>query len=205
MTALHCPGAVRPPDLRRASRAAEHAEVPSVRIASGSKTLLPGYQPALTVPVGPVRDRVALLLGVGMSRTQVAEAAEVDTTTITRLLRADAHRVHADTAVALPDSPGAPPARRGSAGDVRRSRLNGRRLALRPWIRRPGRWSRSRNSQSDAFTAPPCASEGPSAARSAAPRGVERQTPARPGRLAGGRIASPDRRRPPGRAVRWLL
>ena len=56
---------------------------------------------ACTVEVGPVREHLRALLDAGMSRTEVAVAAGVDRTTLSRVLRADVRRVHADTATAL--------------------------------------------------------------------------------------------------------
>lgn len=51
--------------------------------------------------VAPVAEHVRRLLAGGMSRTQLAVAAGIDRTTITRLLREDVCRVSVDTAERL--------------------------------------------------------------------------------------------------------
>ena len=61
----------------------------------------PEPEPPRVVDVEPVRLDVLELLADGLSRQQIAEAAEIDATTVTRLLRSDVKRVSVTTADAV--------------------------------------------------------------------------------------------------------
>ena len=61
----------------------------------------PAPKPPRVVDVAPVRAHVRRLLEAGMSRERIAVAAQLDRTTIARVLRPSVRQVRADTAEVL--------------------------------------------------------------------------------------------------------